>query len=50
MKVSLGNIQNDYDSYNKLINFYHKSKNEWETIEIQLGWFSANSCSMLGAL
>ena len=50
MKVSFGNIQNDYDSYNKLINFYHKSKNEWETIEIQLGWFSANSCSMLGAL
>ena len=50
MKVSLGDIQNNYDSYNKLINFYHNSKYKWETIEIQLGWFSANCCSMLGAL
>ncbi len=51
MSGYLGNIRNDYNSYRRLINFYHSNKNKFsESINIKLDWFPANTCSMLGAL
>lgn len=49
---NLRDIQNDFESYNQLINLYTHNKNKWiENIDINLsGWFSANTCSMLGAI
>ncbi len=45
-------IDNDFDGYKELINLYERNKNEmFEDININLnGWFSANVCSMLGAI
>lgn len=52
MDTIINNIENDFESYNKLINFYEKNKNETFTpINLQIdGWFNANTCSMLGAI
>ncbi len=48
----ISNIRNDFESYNQIINLYTQNKNKWiDTIDINLaGWFSANTCSMLGAV
>lgn len=45
-------INNSYESYQKLIDFYqdHKDK-KFETIPIELhGWFAANMCAALGSV
>jgi len=49
---NINNIQNDFDSYNQLVNLYAQNKNSMFTgINVNLsGWFSANICSMLGAI
>ena len=49
---SIHNIQNDFKSYKRLINLYVQNKDKRvENIDINLsGWFSANTCSMLGAI
>ena len=46
------NIGNDFESYHKLISLYAQNKEKWiDNIEITIsGWFSANICSMLGAI
>lgn len=46
------NIRNDFESYHQLTNLYHQNKNKWgKEIDINIcGWFSANTCSMLGAV
>ena len=45
-------INNDFNSYQRMIEYYHDKKELFfETLDIKLaGWFSANSCSMLGAI
>ncbi|MCD6115559.1 HAMP domain-containing histidine kinase [bacterium] len=50
--INLNNISNNFESYNNLINLYVMKKNNmFEDINIDLsGWFSANTCSMLGAI
>lgn len=51
MVENIGDIRNDFDSFQKLINFYHRNKdNVFRNIELKLNWFSANNCSVLGAL
>lgn len=49
---NINNIRNDFDSYNQLINLYAQNKNSMFTdISVNLsGWFSANVCSMFGAI
>jgi hypothetical protein len=48
------NVNNDYDSYNYLIRFYHQNKNRtYESIDISFqnaNWIAANTCSMIGAI
>ncbi len=52
--IDFENINNDYISYNFLINFYHQSKNNvFGTIDISfknVTWLAANTCSMIGAI
>jgi len=45
-------IRNDFESYQRLINMYMHNKDKvFDNINIDItGWFSANSCSMLGAI
>lgn len=48
----LTNINNKYDSYQKLISFYQEHKNKFFD-EVQLSltqWFSANMCAALGSI
>lgn len=48
----ISNVRNDINSYNQIINLYTQNKDKWaDDISINLsGWFSANTCSMLGAV
>ena len=48
----INHINNDFDSYNQLINFYVQNKDKFiDNITLNInGWFSANACSMLGAI
>ncbi|MDD2267677.1 ATP-binding protein [Sulfuricurvum sp.] len=50
--ATLSNIHNDYDGFNKLIEFYGKYKDDtFETIEINLDtWFDANLSAVLGGI
>ncbi len=49
MDTIINNIENDFESYNKLINFYELNKEKtFTSINLQInGWFNANTCSML---
>ncbi|MCK5202187.1 MAG: ATP-binding protein [Spirochaetales bacterium] len=49
---NISNIENTFESYRKLISLYTENKEKWiEDIDITIsGWFSANICSMLGAI
>ncbi|TAE80966.1 MAG: ATP-binding protein [Bacteroidetes bacterium] len=50
--TQISNINNTFESYQKLINFYleHKDK-EFNTIHVELHqWFSANMCATLGGI
>lgn len=51
-EYNLNEIRNDFDSYQKFINLYVQNKDKlFDKIKINLtGWFSANACSMLGAV
>ncbi len=52
MDIKIDKIENDFEGYNELINFYalNKEKN-FSEINLKLtGWFSAHTCSMLGAI
>lgn len=46
------NINNSFDSYQRLIDFYHEHKDkEFNNIHIELHqWFAANMCATLGAI
>jgi len=51
----ISNIDNNFESYQRLINIYVNNSNfsfdDFRNIEIHLeGWFSANTCSLLGAI
>jgi signal transduction histidine kinase len=52
--IDFENINNDYTSYNFLIDFYQQNKNKaYQTIDISFGnvdWIAANTCSMIGAI
>ena len=47
-------INNDYNSYNYLVYFYHQNQSKaYETIDISfrnVNWIAANTCSMIGAI
>lgn len=51
-EYSLSNVHNDFDGYNKLVNFYSEYKDEFlEDIKLNINiWFDANLCSMLGSI
>ena len=48
----LSNINNTFESYQKLINFYQTNKDkQFEDIQISItNWFAANMCSAFGAI
>ncbi len=50
--TQISNINNTFESYQKLINLYHEHKNKsFETIHIELkDWFSANMSATLGGI
>lgn len=50
--MKFNSINNDYESYDKIIRFYHKHKNDFFTnIHLSIyGWFGANMASPLGAI
>ncbi len=53
--MSVGNLNgigNDFQSYEQIINLYVQNKDKWfDNINIDIReWFSANTCSMLGAV
>jgi hypothetical protein len=49
---NLNNINNSFESYQKLISFYNENANRsFESIQLSLSsWFAANMCSALGGL
>ncbi|MGB5792083.1 ATP-binding protein [Poseidonibacter sp.] len=51
-EYSLSNVHNDFDGYNKIINFYVEYKDEFlEDITLNINiWFDANLCSVLGSI
>ncbi|MDY0181335.1 ATP-binding protein [Aliarcobacter skirrowii] len=51
-EYSLSNVHNDFDGYNKLVNFYSEYKDEFlEDIKLNINiWFDANLCSVLGSI
>ena len=51
-EYSLSNVHNDFDGYNKLVNFYSEYKDEClEDIKLNINiWFDANLCSVLGSI
>jgi len=51
-EYTLSNIHNDFDGYNKLINFYDKYQNDdLETVDLSLNtWFDANLSAVLGGI
>ncbi len=50
--TQISNINNTFDSYQKLIDFYHEHKDKlFDTIHIELRqWFAANMCATLGGI
>lgn len=50
--AQLVNINNTFESYQKLIDFYQEHKNkEFDTIHLELRqWFAANMCAALGGI
>lgn len=52
--IDFKNINNDYDSYKFLIDFYHQNENKsYQTIDVSFGnvdWVAANTCAILGAI
>lgn len=52
--IEFQNFNNDYLSYQFLINFYHQNKDKFlEPIDIsfkKVNWFAGNSCSIVGAI
>lgn len=52
--IEFRNINNNYDSFNYLINFYHRNRNHlFKKIQIsfsKVSWIAANTCSMIGAI
>lgn len=52
--IDFENINNDYNSYNFLIDFYQQNKSKTnQTIDISFNyvdWIAANTCSMIGAI
>lgn len=50
--TQIKNINNDFDSYQKLIDFYNEHKNKFfDTIHLELSnWFSANMSAALGGI
>ena len=52
--IDFENINNDYNSYKFLIDFYQKNKNKsYQTIDISFGnvdWIAANTCAIIGAI
>jgi hypothetical protein len=50
--TQIANINNTFESYQKLISFYHENKGKFlDTVHIELRqWFAANMCATLGGI
>lgn len=50
--TAITNINNTFESYQRLINFYQENKDrDFETINVELKqWFAANMCATLGSI